>query len=140
MLIPLVGCNFDLFLVVKIVENICGGAGAGGDGPVPSELTKNFPGTIFGISNMISTSFGFIAPTFVGLILQSGLSDNVITLWIYIFWSGAFVSILGGANFMIFGDATIQPWDNQKMLDDSVSVSEDGDLDEHQRTARSLVL
>ena len=111
MLIPVVGCNVEAFVALKVFEAICVGGGAGGDGPVPSELTNYFPATIFGIANTLTTSFGFIAPSFAGFILESEWSDDIFTLWTYIFWTAATLSGLGGVVFAFFGAAEVQSFD-----------------------------
>lgn len=111
MLIPFAGCNVPLFITLNVMERLMGGCSSGGDIPVPSEMSKNFPATIYAISNTIITCFGFIAPYFAGVILQSGWSQDLITLWAYVFWFSSSISICGGIVFLVFGEAEIQPFD-----------------------------
>lgn len=102
-------------MALFIVANFCMGCGSGGDGPVPSELTTNFPATVFALANMVSCSSGFVAPYVIGAILESGAGD-LQYLWRCVFYLAAGFAACGITVFVAFGSAKIQPWDGPSEL------------------------
>ena len=49
----------------------------GGEYPIIPEYAPEFTGTVFGFSNTLASSMGFVAPIIVGQILDTG-SDNTV--------------------------------------------------------------
>ncbi|KAI1288230.1 Sialin [Halotydeus destructor] len=109
-IVPSVGCNKTAVMMLFITSNFLMGCGSGGDGPVPSELTTNFPATIFSIANMVACSSGFVAPYVIGVILESKAGD-LQYLWSIIFYLASAIAGTGIMAFLFFGSADIQPWD-----------------------------
>lgn len=126
--IPSLGCNIPITVLVLVIGRFCEGFNAGGLVPVPSEMSRNFPATVFGILTTFSTSCGLIAPYLVGLVLESNLSDDLLQLWSYVFYTAASLSVMSALIFIVFGSAERQSWD--MMDDDEVLVEEGKDLDD----------
>lgn len=101
--VPSVGCNKTFVMALFIFANFCMGCTSGGDGPVPSELTTNFPATVFAIANMVSCSSGFIAPYVIGMILESNAGD-LQYLWSIVFYLAASLAATGIFVFIAFGE------------------------------------
>lgn len=101
--VPSVGCNKTFVMVLFIFANFCMGCASGGDGPVPSELTTNFPATVFAIANMVSCSSGFLAPYAIGMILESNAGD-LQYLWSVVFYIAACLAAMGIVVFITFGE------------------------------------
>lgn len=102
-IVPTVGCNKSFVMALFIFANFCMGCSSGGDGPIPSELTTNFPATVFAIANMVSCSSGFVAPYVIGMILESNAGD-LQYLWAVVFYIAAFLAVMGIFVFLAFGE------------------------------------
>lgn len=85
---------------------------SGGDTPIPSELTRHFPATVYSFMNMVAMSSGFIAPYFAGVVLESGMFLDIIDLWSCVFWFSSILSLIGALVFATYGSADIQDWDH----------------------------
>ena len=72
-----------------------------------NELSPEYSGILFGITNTIGNVPGFIGPAVAGYILQvmDGLSG-----WRMIFILGACVYIVGNVAFLLGSKFTIQKW------------------------------
>lgn len=101
-------------MLLLLCGNFFIGLNAGGDVPVPGELTSNFPATIYAMGNMFGCSSGFIAPYVIGVILESGNGSNndLVFLWSKVFYLAAGIALIGAVIFVIFGSAERQAWDN----------------------------
>ena len=109
--IPFVGCNFEAVFGVLVLSNFFIGLDSGGCSPVPSEMTRNFPATLFAIINSVNCSWGFLVPNIAGAILDSDWSDSLIVKWSYCFYLAAAACGVGSLTFLTLGDATYQKWD-----------------------------
>ena len=112
-------------MIILLTGNFFLGVNAGGDVPVPGEMTSNFPATIFAIGNMFGCSTGFAVPYVIGVILESG-SGDLIFLWSKTFYLSAVTAVFGALIFIAFGDASKQPWD---VIPDDECVLEEFDND-----------
>ncbi|KAI1304425.1 Sialin [Halotydeus destructor] len=112
--IPSINCDVVVFISLLVIANFILGFISGGTVPLPSEMSHHFPATVYACMNTINQTAGFITPYFVGMILQSNLSDNIRVLWAYIFYISAAVTAFGGIFFFIFAKAEPQPWDMVK--------------------------
>lgn len=101
--VPSVGCSKTFVMALFIMANFTMGCTSGGDGPVPSELTTNYPATVFAIANMVSCSSGFIAPYVIGMILESNAGD-LQYLWSIVFYMAALLAAMGIFVFITFGE------------------------------------
>ncbi|CAG2161783.1 unnamed protein product [Oppiella nova] len=85
------------------------GCYSGGDVPVVADMTNKYSATVFGITNTVAFTAGFITPMVIGLIVQA--SDEVRRQWGYVFWMSAAINAFGGLVFIVFGSAQQQEWD-----------------------------
>ncbi|KAI1305180.1 putative transporter slc-17.2 [Halotydeus destructor] len=111
-LVTTVGCHQWAVVVLLIMSRLCIGINSGGTHPVASEMTRHFPSTIFGLGNTFAMSSGFLAPSFVGALLQSEMP--IMEAWTMVFISSACLALAGAIVFICFGDAQVQPWDGPK--------------------------
>ncbi|XP_037050115.1 uncharacterized transporter slc-17.2-like [Bradysia coprophila] len=128
--VPSVGCNKTIVIALFIVANFCMGCCSGGDGPIPSEMTTNFPATVFAIANMVSCSSGFIAPYVIGMILESN-SGDLRFLWSVVFYLSAALAVFGFMVFAAYGEASVQHWDKQQGMYELTAVPTEGSDDEY---------
>lgn len=120
-LIPWAGCDTNLVMLILLSGNFFLGVNAGGDVPVPGEMTTHFPATIYAIGNMFGCITGFVVPYVIGVILESG-SGDLMYLWSKVFYLSAVIAVFGALIFIAFADARKQGWDvipdDQCVLDD----------------------
>ncbi|KAI1304632.1 putative transporter slc-17.2 [Halotydeus destructor] len=110
-LIPSINCNMSVLVLLLVVGNFILGFISGGSVPLPSEMSNNFTATVYAFMNTINMCASIITPYFIGVILQSGLSNNIQVLWSYVFYISAGVTALGGVFFLVFATAERQNWD-----------------------------
>lgn len=110
LMIPFAGCNRSLLLSILFMGSVFLGCGSGSDIPLPSEMSKNFPATIYSLLNMIAMSAGFIAPSFCGYILDA-YAFELRQGWSLVFYSTSGLSFLATAIFLSFASAERQPFD-----------------------------
>ncbi|CAG2179004.1 unnamed protein product, partial [Oppiella nova] len=77
------------------------GCYSGGDVPVVADMTNEYTATVFGITNTVAFTAGFITPMVIGFIVQA--SDEVRRQWGYVFWVSAAINAFGGLVFIVFG-------------------------------------
>nr|XP_042911231.1 putative inorganic phosphate cotransporter isoform X1 [Parasteatoda tepidariorum]XP_042911232.1 putative inorganic phosphate cotransporter isoform X2 [Parasteatoda tepidariorum] len=73
------------------------------------DMSPQFAGTLFGITNTAATLPGFLAPTLIGVILKSGQTLNN---WGIIFMMTSAIYFIVGIFYIIFASADLQPWNN----------------------------
>lgn len=106
-LIPSAGCSQLLFLLYMVGCQIAYGFEAGGELPLPSDLSNEYSATLFAIANMFGMATAFVGPYLTGIILDMDPS-KLKQQWAYIiYFTGAF-NVLGGIIFTIFGTAEPQ--------------------------------
>lgn len=108
-LIPLAKCDENWVIFLLMASNFFLGFTSGGDNPLPAELTYNFIGTLFGFTNFLSMSSGFVCPLIIGAILETNL--DILVSWGIIFYMSAFMAALGAVVFIVAGSAERQAWD-----------------------------
>nr|XP_042908488.1 putative inorganic phosphate cotransporter [Parasteatoda tepidariorum] len=74
------------------------------------DMSPNYAGTLFGITNGIATLPGFLAPLFVGALLQSG---QTLRNWGLVYLSSAGIHIFTGLFYDIFASSELQPWNDE---------------------------
>ncbi|CAG2110653.1 unnamed protein product [Medioppia subpectinata] len=104
--------NHDLVaVVVLVVLSMClYGFITGGEYPIIPEYAPEFTGTVFGITNTLASSMGFLAPIIVGQILDTEHNSETRKKWDIVFYVTAAFYLLGALFFEIFGSAERQPW------------------------------
>ncbi|XP_045447853.1 putative inorganic phosphate cotransporter [Melitaea cinxia] len=79
------------------------------------DLSPNYGGVMFSISNCISNVGSVITPIVTSFILQNDPTD--ITRWRIVFLITAGISMLANAGFMLFATAERQEWDDPHYLE-----------------------
>jgi len=106
-LIPLFSCEPDIVCCLMILSSISYAATAGGDNVIMCDLTMKYSGSIYGIANAFASIPGFLAPIFVGFLLNI---EESIYHWNVIFITSALIAFFGGFVFLIF--ASVDPIPN----------------------------
>ncbi|XP_066956747.1 sialin-like isoform X1 [Macrobrachium rosenbergii] len=101
-----VGCNAILAVILFPVSAACLGAIGAGHLANHLDLTPNFAGTVFGLSNTIAFSISMLAPIIVGALTP----DQSLEQWQYVFWITGGIYLACWMFFMIFAKFEIQPW------------------------------
>ena len=123
-LIPVAGCDIKkLQFILFICATLAGFAG-GSDLPLASEMSKNFPSTIYAVCNLIAMGAGSVVPIYTGTILS--LIENQWLGWSIVFYSSACVSILAFCTFMICASAERQPFDYLEGEDNPYETQQNG--------------
>ncbi len=124
--IPLVGCDRALFLLLFIASQATFGMQAGGELPLPSDMSHEFTATLFAIANMFGMSTGFIGPYLAGIILDMDASRPR-RQWSYIIYFTAAFNVLGGLAFTLLASAEPQSWGKELPAATAKSGVEDGE-------------
>lgn len=103
--------------------------GTGGEAQIPLDITDRYTGTIHALGSSIAVS-GAIEPTIVGFLLRGRSAD--MESWKIVWLGAACISFLGGVVFLLFGDASIQPFNSIEMEDSkSTEAVQDKERIEH---------
>uniref|UniRef100_A0A0K8TRD0 Putative permease of the major facilitator superfamily protein n=1 Tax=Tabanus bromius TaxID=304241 RepID=A0A0K8TRD0_TABBR len=73
------------------------------------DIAPNFSGTIFGMSNTLSSIGGYLATQMVGFLTYQ---NQTFSAWQILFIILAVLYVLGAIVFTIFGSGDLQPWNN----------------------------
>ena len=106
-LIPAAGCSEPGLMTLVLFSWFFMEFNAGGDKPLPGEVTKNHPAIVYAIVNSTSMSTGFIAPAVIGWILDTWGIEG----WRITFYLSSVVSITGMVIFLSWASAERQPFD-----------------------------
>jgi ACS family sodium-dependent inorganic phosphate cotransporter-like MFS transporter 5 len=69
-IVPAVGCNQISVIVLLILAMLILGLISGGDSPIVVDIAPDYSGSLYGFTNAFASLPGFLAPLFVGLILD----------------------------------------------------------------------
>lgn len=111
--IPFTGCNRAVFLTAMVASQATFGMQAGGEIPIPSDMTNEFTATLFAIENMFGMTTGFIGPYLTGMVLDMEPSLPK-RQWSYIIYFTVAFNCLGGLIFCLFASAEPQKWGQSK--------------------------
>lgn len=81
----------------------------GGEAQIPLDITDRYSGTIHALGSSIAIT-GALEPTLVGFLLQGRGSDK--ESWKLVWLGAGAVSFLGGLVFLLFADASVQPFND----------------------------
>ena len=70
-IVPLVADNLIAIIVLLNLSMITLGLTAGGESLICIDIAPDFSGTIYGLTNAVASLPGFLAPLFVGMVLDS---------------------------------------------------------------------
>lgn len=82
------------------------------------DLSPNFAGPLMGITNCVSNICSLVAPLVVGAIVSDEEDPDQ---WRIVFFITAGVYLVSNGLFVIFGQATVQPW-NDKVVSNSTTT------------------
>lgn len=106
-LVPSAGCSQPGLMSLVLCSWFFMEFNAGGDKPLPGEVTKNHSAIVYAIVNSTSMSTGFIAPAVIGWILSTwGLEG-----WKITFYLASVISLTGMVIFLSWASAERQPFD-----------------------------
>lgn len=108
-MVPYAGCDQSLVMGLLITAMIFYGLYSAGDTPLPAELSRHFPATLFSIIMMFVCCAGFVAPYLVGLILET--PGDMVQHWNCIFYMSAGFCVFGMVVFLLFGSSERLEWD-----------------------------
>ncbi|XP_076056045.1 sialin-like isoform X1 [Oratosquilla oratoria] len=103
------GCNPTAAVTLMTASMFFNGAVSGGHMVTFSDISPNYTGTTFGISNMMASVPGFLVPPVVAAIIDN---QHTIEHWQRIFWICIPAYTLGGLVFLLFATTEEQPWNN----------------------------
>ncbi|XP_034104465.1 putative inorganic phosphate cotransporter isoform X1 [Drosophila nasuta] len=73
------------------------------------DLSPNFAGILMGITNCVGNIMSIIAPLLVGFIVTN---EQDVEQWRIVFFIAAAIYLVGNGLFIIFGRASVQPWND----------------------------
>jgi len=107
-LVPMANCNKIMVVILLTIAGSLLGLSSGGDIPIVSDMTSEYPATVFAVMNGISTINGFLTPYIVGLIIDA--NPHSIKLWSYCFYYASAMGVTGVTVFLVFASAKNQNW------------------------------
>lgn len=102
------------------------------------DLSPNFGGAMFGLSNCIGNTMGIVAPLLVSAVVgddRGQTHEELATGWSYVYLIGGCVYLTGNTVFLLFGRADVQPWNNPQ---DSLKSSKDEPAERHELLSKVL--
>lgn len=73
-IVPLVGCNYNVVLALMFVNCVCVGFSGGGDALLCLDIAHKYAGTLQGVLGSVSALAGVLAPLLVGLATEKNVS------------------------------------------------------------------
>ncbi|RWS09081.1 Sialin-like protein [Dinothrombium tinctorium] len=107
-LVPFVGGNRNVVVFLLVLSMLFNGFYAGGTNPIMVDIAPDYSGTIYGLASTISSPAGFIAPLFVGFLLD--LQPEKPSMWNYVFYASAGINAIGALVFAVFATSEVQKW------------------------------
>ncbi|GIX72944.1 putative inorganic phosphate cotransporter [Caerostris extrusa] len=101
------GCHPDLIVALLCLSLAFNGFIYSGFNITHVDMSPEFSGTIFGITNAISNVCGIIGPMIVGYFTASGAT---ISNWSNVFYITSAMYTLSAVFYAIFASAELQPW------------------------------
>lgn len=102
-------CQNTLTLIFLMLFFFFTTFGTGGEAQIPLDISERYAGTIHAIGSSLAVS-GAIEPILVGFLLRGHAADR--DSWAGVWMGASAVAALGGLVFLVFGDASIQSFDN----------------------------
>lgn len=73
-LVPAAGCNIIAVIIMLNLAMIVLGFISGGESLIVADVAVDYTGTVYGLTNSICSLPGFMAPFFIGVMLDQGES------------------------------------------------------------------
>ncbi|KAF8787062.1 Sialin like protein [Argiope bruennichi] len=105
--IAFIGCEPVIIVILLTVGISLNGFIYSGFNVIHVDMSPEFAGTLMGITNCIANLPGFLAPSFVGWIVQDG---HTLQNWAVVFVTTSAIFIISGTVFNLFCTAELQPW------------------------------
>lgn len=102
-----INCEKWVAVLLLVITGFCLGLSWGGWGVNHMDIAPPFAGTLFGITNCISTIPGFVAPAIVGALTYR---NQTRAAWRSAFYITGAVLLFGTLVFLIFGTGKRQKW------------------------------
>jgi MFS transporter, ACS family, solute carrier family 17 (sodium-dependent inorganic phosphate cotransporter), member 5 len=109
------GCDRLWVMFILVFFGAFAGANYAGTQMNHLFLAPRFAGTLYGISNGAGNLCGFLAPYFIGALLNG---QDTIDNWKKVFNVGALINILGSLVFIAYADAEEQSWSKKRSRND----------------------
>ncbi|XP_049873381.1 sialin isoform X2 [Pectinophora gossypiella] len=103
-----VGCDRLTAMILLNFTSVFGGAAYSGNQMNHIDLSPQFAGTMYGITNAASNICGFMAPYVTGLILSS--TQQTLGQWREIFYLAAAIDLGANLFYLFFASAEEQDW------------------------------
>ncbi|KAI2796614.1 hypothetical protein BLOT_014407 [Blomia tropicalis] len=104
-MIPIAGCNLSSLVTLLVIAMTIFGLNAGGDKIIVVDLSPQYSGTIYGITNAIASIPGILSPLVVGFLINLVFKDGIL----YSTQLPA-STYLESSSFSSFATAKPQPW------------------------------
>ncbi|XP_054160049.1 uncharacterized protein LOC128958258 [Oppia nitens] len=128
-LIPVVKCNNNAAIALMLIGMAAYGFITGGEYGVVPEYAPNMAGTVFGVTNTLASSTGFVGPLIVGVLLDNGGGNGIRHQWDIVWYLSGAIFAFGALSFELGGTAEPQSWsliansDNRKSIEhDDISI------------------
>lgn len=108
-LIPVAGCNIAAIVLLLNLSMLVIGLTAGGEFLIVVDVAPNYSGSIYGFTNAIASLPGFLAPLFVGLMLDQP-NVNLMRQWNILFGIGAAIYAFGAVVFLFGVNSEPEKW------------------------------
>lgn len=86
------------------------GLTSGGENLIVVDVAPDYAGSIYAITNSVSSLPGFLAPQFVGILLDNSSPDNQMHQWNILFWSASAIYVLGAIVFVVGTNSRPEKW------------------------------
>lgn len=103
------GCNVTLAVFFLTLSLLMHGAVSSGALPSVVDISPNYASITLGIVSTIAIISGFVSPIIVGYIT---FENQSVEAWQQIFGIAAAMLIICGLIYVLFFDASIEPWNN----------------------------
>ena len=97
--------------VVAMICICCGFSGfvfSGYNTPNHADISPQYAGSLFGITNMVATIPGFLAPQLVGII--TGDEEHQVSAWAPVWYMSVGINFIGGLAYALGASGDEQPW------------------------------
>ncbi|XP_066153501.1 sialin-like isoform X1 [Euwallacea fornicatus] len=115
-IIGLAKCNTTVVVTLLTLSMSINGATVVTNLAIPTDLSPNFAGTIFGIISFIGGTTGFIVPSVTGALITKFGNNSI--AWRTVFALGGIMYCSCGLFFILFGTADIQPWNEKRRTEE----------------------
>ncbi|GBM03528.1 Putative inorganic phosphate cotransporter [Araneus ventricosus] len=105
--VAFIGCEPVAIVVLLTMAVSLNGFIYSGFNVIHVDMSPEFAGTLMGITNCIANLPGFMAPSFVGWIVQDG---HTLQNWGIVFVTTSAIFVVSGTVFNLFCTAELQPW------------------------------